>query len=95
MIQVTHNSIMVTWSQASGDRIENYTIEHSYQDICSQHSFRNMSNHTKNQNITTLQNLEEFSKYQVRITAVNSQGSSSLVVNISTLSSGKEVIIDA
>lgn len=93
MIQVTHNSIMVTWSQASGDRIENYTIEHSYQDICSQHS--SMSNHTKNQNATTLQNLEEFSKYQVRIIAVNSQGSSSLVTNISTLSSGKEVIIDA
>ena len=72
-----------------GDRIVNYVIEYSYQDICS-HSFHNSINHINDQKNVTLTNLEEFSEYQVNITAENSQGTSSLVMNISTLSSGKE-----
>ena len=70
-----------------GDQIENYIIEYLYQDICS-YSSQNLSIHTDKQ--VTLKDLEEFSNYQVNITAVNSQGASSLVMNISTLSSGKD-----
>jgi hypothetical protein len=69
------------------DRIENYIIEHSYQDVCS-YSHHNNSNRTNSQMTATLRNLEEFSNYQVNITAVNSQGASSSVMNITTLSSG-------
>ena len=69
------------------DRIENYIIKYLYRDICS-YSFQNLGTHTDKQ--VTLENLEEFSNYQVSITAVNSQGASSLVMNISTLSSGKD-----
>lgn len=96
-VQVTNNSITVTWSQATGDRIENYIIEHIYRDTCSYSSHNNISNHTNNQTTVRLGDLEEFSNYQVNITAVNSQGVNSLVTNISTLSSGKHLpaVIDA
>ncbi len=70
-----------------GDRIENYIIEHLYQDVCS-YLHHNNSTHTNGQMIVRLRNLEEFSNYQVNITAVNSQGTSSSVMNITTLSSG-------
>ena len=88
-VQVTNKSITIEWFQANGDRVDKYLINYFYQDRCN-HSFN--SEHilygSKQTNVT-LGNLEEFSNYQVNITAMNTQGASSVVMNISTLSSGK------
>ena len=74
-----------------GDQIENYQISYDYQDRCTDHSY-NSSRSSKQTNIT-LEKLEEFSNYQISITAMNSQGASSSIMNISTLSSGKKLIL--
>lgn len=90
---VQKDSITFSWSQDPYDRVDYYLIDYSHQDQCNNRMNYPVINHTKVQTkVLELENLEEFSIYQVRIMAVNSQGNDSTNLTVMTLSSGMYII---
>ena len=71
-------SITLSWDQPAGDAVDRYHIVYTYQGGC--------SDYTQPENMAivndgtareyTLQNLQEFSDYSIKITAVNDAGQS-------------------
>lgn len=87
-LNIKKDSITFSWSQDPYDNVSYYQIDYSYQRQCN-HSSSNAINHTEVQDKTLeLEGLEEYSTYEVRITAVNSQGNNSTNLTVTTLSSG-------
>lgn len=87
-LTIKKDSITFSWSQDPYDNISYYQIDYSYQGQCN-YSSNIASNHTEVQDKTLeLKDLEEYSTYEVCITALNSQGNDSTNLTVTTLSSG-------
>ena len=85
-------SITLSWEQPAGDAVDRYDIVYTYQGGCSDYTQpENMA--TVNDGIArefTLQNLQEFSDYNISVAAVNGGGTSPAATAVATTaSSGK------
>lgn len=87
------DTILIQWSQASASKVNYYLVSYLYQSQCIKHF-----QHSTLINITEMQanitELEEFSKYLINITAVNSQGRQYTSMLVTTLSAGLFIICD-
>ena len=81
-------SITLSWEQPAGDVVDRYDIVYTYQGGCSDYTQpENMA--TVNDGTAreyTLQNLQEFSDYDISIVAVNATGASIRAVILGTTS---------
>ena len=85
-------SITLSWEQAAGDVVDRYVIDFAYLGECNDF-FQVVNSRIVNGNVTefTLQDLQEFSSYAIRVTAVNSGGSNtSEVLTVNTTAAGKQ-----
>ena len=83
-------SIHLSWTQQDDDYIESFEITYSYQGPCSSgvpvpSNMPHQDNTTREHNVT---GLEEFSDYNITITAVNRAGRSQTNITTKTLPTG-------
>jgi hypothetical protein len=90
VLNITPQDVYIIWEQDPHDIVSNFVVAVKYIGTCNMIRVKQSVSSVTRMHHVHINMLEEFSSYNITVTAVNSAGNSSSYIIIQTLSRGKD-----